>query len=206
MAHSLWTNTGHCDGCIPSGQRGQLVSGFTSTSSLRLNLNSAPQNRKSLAPAPSLGEAFPPFPGAGFGCIAPAPGLHFAVVMLNDDTEAEVLQRVSAEPVTGGESRTGQLTGTKALMMAVLEDGIRCYLGGARLIAQEAEFWIFSTPPRLRSPFSFVVICEVLGLDPSAVRVTLKRMKKDNLAPRKAIPRTRHNVRIPGRVCLRKAG
>ena len=126
--------------------------------------------------------------------------------MLNDEIDQDVLDLVRAQPVTGGESRTGQLTGTKALMLAVLEDGIRCYLGNAKITAQEAEFWIFSTPPRIRSPFSFAVICDVLGLDPSAVRTTLKRMKKDNLPPRKALPRTRHNVRIPGRVCLRKAG
>ena len=126
--------------------------------------------------------------------------------MLNDNTEEEVLDLVRTQAVTGGESRTGQLTGTRALMLAVLEDGIRCYLGNARITAQEAEFWIFSAPPRIRSPFSFAVICEMLGLDPGAVRTTLKRMKKDNLPPRKALPRTRHNVRIPGRVCLRKAG
>ena len=125
--------------------------------------------------------------------------------MLIDDTEDEVLNLVRSHAVTGGESRTGQLTGTKALMLAVLEDGIRCYLGNARIISQEAEFWIFSSPPRLRSPFSFVVVCEVLGLDSCAVRNVLKRLKDENVSPRKALPRARHNVRIPGRVCMRKA-
>lgn len=106
------------------------------------------------------------------------------------------------QPVTGGEPRTGQLTGTKALMLAVLEDGIRSYLGGSRIIAHEADFWIHS--PRRHSPFSFVVVCEMLGLDPGAVRKTLRRMKDENVAPRKALPRARHNVRIPGRVYARK--
>jgi hypothetical protein len=105
-------------------------------------------------------------------------------------------------PVTGGEPRTGQLTGTKALMLAVLEDGIRSYLGGSRIIAQDAEYWI-STHQR-QSPFSFVVVCEILGLDPDAVRKTLQQMKKDHVSPRKTFPRTRHNVRIPGRVYARK--
>jgi hypothetical protein len=107
------------------------------------------------------------------------------------------------EGVTGGESRSGQLTGTKALMLAVLEDGIRSYLGGSRIVSQEAEFWIFSH--RRQSPFSFVIVCEMLGLDPDAVRKTLKRMKSDNVSPRKVLPRARHNVRIPGRVYARKS-
>ena len=106
------------------------------------------------------------------------------------------------QPVTGGESRHGQLTGTKALMLAVLEDGIRSYLGGSRIVAQDAEYWIYSH--RRQSPFSFIVVCEMLGLDPDAVRKTLKQMKSDHISARKAFPRARHNVRIPGRVYPRK--
>ena len=117
------------------------------------------------------------------------------------DDEDLTLQRL--QPVTGGESRSGQLTGTKALMLAVLEDGIRSYLGGARNIAQDAEYWIYT--PRRQSPFSFIVVCEILGLDADAVRKTLKRMKDDHISPRKAFPRARHNVRIPGRVYARRA-
>ena len=85
----------------------------------------------------------------------------------------------------------------------VLEDGIRSYLGGSRIVSQEAEFWIYSQ--RRQSPFSFGIVCEVLGLDPDAVRKTLKRMKSENVSPRKALPRARHNVRIPGRVYARKS-
>jgi hypothetical protein len=117
----------------------------------------------------------------------------------SDDDDVNLLR---LQPVTGGESRTGQLTGTKALMLAVLEDGIRSYLSSSRIIASEAEFWVHS--PRRHSPFSFVVVCEMLGLDADAVRKTLKRMKADNVSGRKAIPRARHNVRIPGRVYARK--
>ena len=115
------------------------------------------------------------------------------------DDELDVLR---LGPVTGGEPRSGQLTGTRALMLAVLEDGIRSFLGTSRIIAQDAEYWIFS--PRRHSPFSFIVVCEVLGLDPDAVRKTLRRMKDAQIPPRKAIPRARHNVRIPGRVYARK--
>lgn len=116
-----------------------------------------------------------------------------------DDDDLNVLL---VHPLTGGEPRTGQLTGTRALMLAVLEDGIRSYLGSSRVIAHEAEFWIYSH--RRHSPFSFVVVCEMLGLDPDAVRKTLRRMKSENVSPRKALPRARHNVRIPGRVYARK--
>jgi hypothetical protein len=116
-----------------------------------------------------------------------------------DDDELTLLL---THPVTGGEPRTGQLTGTKALMLAVLEDGIRSYLGGSRVISSEAEFWIHSR--RRHSPFSFEVVCEMLGLDADAVRKTLRRMKSQNVSARKAFPRARHNVRIPGRVYARK--
>ncbi len=104
----------------------------------------------------------------------------------------------------GGESNSGQLTGTKALMLAVLEDGIRSYLGGSRLVAEDAEYWISS--PRQGSPFSFEVICEILGLNPEAVRRNLRQMKIEHISPRKAIPRARNNVRIPGRVYARRQG
>jgi hypothetical protein len=121
---------------------------------------------------------------------------------LSFDTEDNELRLVPNESVSGGESRTGQLTGTRALMLAVLEDGIRSYLGTSRLLAQDAEYWIYSH--RRQSPFSFMVVCEMLGLDADAVRKTLKRMKEQNVSPRKAIPRARHNVRVPGRVHPRR--
>src|SRR2546426_2431102 len=101
------------------------------------------------------------------------------------DLEDDVLDPSRGQSLTGGEPRTGQLTGTKALMLAVLEDGIRSYLGNAKIIAQEAEFWVHSH--RRQSPFSFVVVCEMLGLDPDAVRKTLKRMKSQHVSPRKAL-------------------
>ena len=118
------------------------------------------------------------------------------------DMHDDDLDYTRLSPVTGGEPRTGQLTGTKALMLAVLEDGIRSYLGGSRILAQDAEYWIFSH--RRQSPFSFMVVCEILGLDAEAVRKTLKQMREQNVPARKAFPRARHNVRIPGRVYARR--
>ncbi len=94
------------------------------------------------------------------------------------------------------------LTGTRALMLAVLEEGIRSYLRGSRTVAHDAEFWILSQ--HQRSPFAFAVVCEMLGLDADAVRTTLQRMKRDNV-PR-PLPRARHNVRATGRVRPRRTG
>ena len=51
------------------------------------------------------------------------------------------------------------------------------YTPGAGLRA-EAESWIAST--RARSPFSFPVVCETLGLEADAVRNALRRMRERN--------------------------
>jgi len=117
-----------------------------------------------------------------------------------DDDMAEFIGR---HVVNGGESRSGQLTGTKALMLAVLEDAIRSYLRGSKLVKRDAEFWIESH--RRQSPFSFVVVCEILGLDPGAVRASVQRMRSTAGGRRNGFPRARHNVRIPGRVCARRS-
>jgi hypothetical protein len=106
--------------------------------------------------------------------------------------------------VSGGEPRGGQLTGTKALMLAVFEDGIRTYLGRAKLAARDAEYWIFS--PRRHSPFSFPVVCETLGLDPDAVRNKVQHLKSVKASANHVLPRARHNVRVPGRVHARRSG
>ncbi|HVO27632.1 MAG TPA: hypothetical protein VMW56_28825 [Candidatus Margulisiibacteriota bacterium] len=125
--------------------------------------------------------------------------LAYDVAAHRNDDALDVLQ---LDHLAGGEPRTTHLTGTKALMLAVFEDGIRCYLGGRKLVAAEAEDWLNSG--RRYSPFAFVVLCETFGLDPQAVRDTMQRMKRENRSADEVIPRVRNNVRVPGRVCLRK--
>ena len=69
----------------------------------------------------------------------------------------------------------------RALMLAVLEDGIACFQGhffkpsrtNDRLF-QEAEQWIHSNDDGI---FSFNNICETLGLDPERLRKGLERWK-----------------------------
>lgn len=104
----------------------------------------------------------------------------------------------------GGEPRSGQYTGTKALMLAILEDGIRSYLSPVSRIRLEAEYWVTST--RQRSPFSFPVVCETLGLEPDAVRAALRRLRERNVSPRRAIGRSRPNVRRSGRIVSSRRG
>jgi hypothetical protein len=66
-----------------------------------------------------------------------------------------------------------------ALMCAVLEDAFFCFQKQfesenlrVKRTAQEAEEWFFSTDPRWL--FSFLSICNVLGLEPEYIRNKLK--------------------------------
>jgi hypothetical protein len=94
--------------------------------------------------------------------------------------------------IGGGESRTAPYTGTKALMLAVLEDAIRSYLSQEPRARTEAEGWVMSR--QRRSVFSFIVVCETLGLEPKAVRAALRRLRTQQITP-DHIPRSRPNAR-----------
>ena len=104
--------------------------------------------------------------------------------------------------VSGGEPRHTEYTGTKALMLAVLEDGIRSYLSPVGRVRSEAEYWVSAR--RERSPFSFTVVCETLGLEPDAVRQALERMRSKDVTPRRALRRSRPNVRRGSRLAERR--
>jgi len=104
----------------------------------------------------------------------------------------------------GGEPRSTALCGIKALLLAVLEDGIRSYLSPIKEVRAEAEYWVSSS--RARSPFCFVVICETLGLEPTAVRHALDRLRTQRVNPSRTIGRTRPNVRRAHRVTQREVG
>lgn len=106
--------------------------------------------------------------------------------------------RRSGSPIVARENRSGEYTGTKALMLAVLEDAIRCVLGARSAARTEAEGWFESS--RTTWPFSFTVVCQTLGLDPDAVRAAVRRMKAKGLSARGAIRRSRPNVRRTGRL------
>jgi hypothetical protein len=88
-----------------------------------------------------------------------------------------------------GARRDSQASGEKALMLAVLEDGIRCFQehlrnprSNPRLLSQQAEAWIRAVD--YEWPFSFNNVCETLGIDPSALRAALLDWKTKRLAER----------------------
>ena len=90
-----------------------------------------------------------------------------------------------------GARRDSQASGEKALMLAVLEDGIRCFQehlrnprSNPRLLSQQAEAWIKAVD--YDWPFSFVNVCETLGIDPGALRTALLDWKTKRLVEREA--------------------
>ena len=102
----------------------------------------------------------------------------------------------------GGEPSRRPLTGIRALMLAVLDNGIAAYLSPVPRLRDEAEAWI-NARARL-SPFSFAVVCETLGLEPNAVRAALRRWRESSAPPPRAYGRRRPNVSRAGRVVARK--
>lgn len=97
-----------------------------------------------------------------------------------------------------------EIIGEKALMLAVLEDAIRCYqrppvyrygraISKSRLVAEALE-WIMAED--IDWPFSFNNLCENLGIDASAFRRALLNKGAINLeAPKTYRLRIRsHNV------------
>ena len=86
-----------------------------------------------------------------------------------------------------GYRRDSYLSGEKALMLAVLEDGIRCFQehltnprSNPRLLSKQAEEWIRAVD--YEWPFSFNNVCETLGIDPEALREKLLTWKGARLA------------------------
>lgn len=79
--------------------------------------------------------------------------------------------------------RTIPLEPEKALLLAVLEDGVRCFQDNIlprnkkkRMLFEEAQEWLFSDDSDWL--FSFVSICAVLGLDPSYIRRGLRQWQE----------------------------
>lgn len=109
--------------------------------------------------------------------------------------EVRVLGRVG-----GGLPTQATSAGIRGLMLAVLEDGIRSFLSTSRVRRDEAEAWM--TMREQNWPFSFVNVCQLLGLEPSAVRQALRIMRERNGTRRPRLSRSRPNVRRKGRIRL----
>ncbi len=104
----------------------------------------------------------------------------------------------------GGEASCEPLTGIKALMVAVLENGISCYLSSTPRLRAEAEYWIGAATDR--SPFSFSVVCETLALEPDAVRSALRRLRNTDAPVKPAFGRRRAGARRGGRLAAHVVG
>jgi hypothetical protein len=86
----------------------------------------------------------------------------------------------------------------KRLMLAVLEDAMRCYqtYTNSRSRAQrrmfvEAEAWLMDR--KAEGPFAFETVCETLGINPSCLRDGLRRWRfqqLDGLNPRRLARRS----------------
>jgi len=125
-------------------------------------------------------------------------------VSLGSDAEEDLnLDLLSSAAIGDATPEPPFMAGTRSLMLAVLEDAVRCFLDGGKYVSEEARNWIYSN--RRSWPFAFVVVCETLRLEPSAVRRMLAQMKAKKVHSRQTIPRARKNVRRPGRVCTRKS-
>jgi hypothetical protein len=97
-----------------------------------------------------------------------------------------------------------QVSGERALMLAVLEDGIRCFQEHLqnprvrpRLLARQAEKWIRSDD--WEWPFSFNNVCESLSLNPDSLRCELLNPRSTD-APPKPRPSTHRVYRLTPRV------
>jgi len=124
--------------------------------------------------------------------------LNVARAMAARDPEFEFVSSVASNSKASGEaiissapSRT-PYTGTKALMLAVFEDGIRCYLSNKRRLQREAEIWMYCSR---RLVFSFDVLCETFGLDPNATRRALRELRQGSQGFGSLRHRGRQNVR-----------
>jgi hypothetical protein len=91
-------------------------------------------------------------------------------------------------------ARKRDLEPEKRLLLAVLDEAIRCYrsqifIGGRRFT--EVQSWLFSED--IDDTFSFRNICDVLNLSPSRIRQSLRTWKPS--AVRRSTHRTRRSAR-----------
>ncbi len=98
-----------------------------------------------------------------------------------------------------------EVSGERALMLAVLEDGIRCFQEHLtsprvrpRLLARQAEKWIRSGD--WDWPFSFNNICESLALDPDSLRERLLAPRPEGEARPRPRPSSHRVYRLTPRV------
>jgi len=98
-------------------------------------------------------------------------------VLLGDQYLENFRRKVALEP-------------EKALLLAVLDDGVRCFQDHIfaenkkkQMLFEEAEEWLFSDDASWI--FSFVSICAVMGLDPDYLRRGLRQWEERAVSARR---------------------
>src|SRR5262249_44380854 len=97
-----------------------------------------------------------------------------ALVIMSSGEESGILP----VQVAAGARWTGETSGPRALMLAVLEDAVRCIVDGRRRRSFHARGLAADADAGVRCDrrdwlFSFVNICDVLGFDADALRQRL---------------------------------
>jgi hypothetical protein len=89
-------------------------------------------------------------------------------------------------PAQFASRRGNRADGERHLVLAILEDAVNCFRDhllakreSDRRLFREAEEWIMADDQRF--PFSFLEICQILGIDPEYVRGGLKRWRQAQL-------------------------
>jgi hypothetical protein len=84
----------------------------------------------------------------------------------------------------GRRQENDEFTPIKRLMMAILEDALRCFQNNAgattgrrKRLFQEAEEWLCGSGGE--GPFSFNMVCEALGIEPEFLRNELLRWRAE---------------------------
>jgi hypothetical protein len=109
-------------------------------------------------------------------------------------TQVSTLEQTNAAPPRSG---------IRALMLAVLEEAIHSLRSPNSLARAETELWM--TSGERRYVFSFAVICETLGLEPSAVRRSVIGLLDKKATRGRLLKRSRPNVRHSGVLQLASA-
>jgi hypothetical protein len=134
---------------------------------------------------------------------------------MNNDFDSALFQPEVVLPaqMSWGASCDGNTSGARALMLAILEDAMLCIERGsrrrhwrARRLATDAESWVRSDSREWL--FSFVSICDVLGIDADAVRVRLLTNvghPATAYAQRARRPTSRQPQAAPWSVCCQSA-
>ena len=99
-----------------------------------------------------------------------------------DESESDLITSIAIMPgqIPGGRRLDGDVSGERALMLAILEDAAWCIIRARqrrrlrytiRVLAEDATSWVRAEDHAW--PFSFVNICDVLGVDAGALRARL---------------------------------